>query len=207
MATKSLKRGELILKEQPLAYAPGPVTEKVCFSCHKISTKPFICGKCTSSLCNKACQMSTEHQKECALLCRITGEEFKDLKPFKPSMLLLPLRCLLLRKEAPEKWKNFIQMESHSDIRQQTPAWSFVERRLVPYLKMMLHDQIADVTFGYIWSWWLHCFIFFYWPEEYLKILLCSCFRTAAKKNIFLIDRLHRQFCLFEENLVALDII
>ena len=149
VATKSLKPGDLILKEWPLAYAPGSLVENVCFSCHKIFTKPLICSDCTSPLCNKTCQMSTEHQKECVLLRRITNEELEDQVPFKRAIFLLPLRCLLLRNEAPEKWKNFIQLEPHLDIRRQTPTWSFVERRLVPHLKKMLHDQLADATLGY----------------------------------------------------------
>jgi len=147
VATKSLKAGELILREGPLVYAPGSMAEKVCFSCHKIFAKEFVCGQCQSPLCNKTCQMSTEHQKECVLLRRISAEAFGSAAarneglPVKRALFLLPLRCLLLRREAPQKWKQLIAMEAHVQARRQTPAWSFVQRRLAPHLKTMLHDQ------------------------------------------------------------------
>lgn len=158
VATKSLKAGDVILKEFPLTVAPGSLSQRVCFACHKHFSKGYMCRQCRSPICNNTCKMSLEHQKECGLLQRIAEsiESTKSAKsaksvaasaevPVNVAVFAMPLRCLLMRLEQPDKWNNFIQMEAHMQVRRQMPTWSFVERRIAPHLLAVLKDLMPDV--------------------------------------------------------------
>lgn len=66
-----MKAGDVAMKEFPLAVAPGPLAEHVCFCCHHIFAKAHLCKFCRIPLCGTNCQMSAEHQKECHYLRKI----------------------------------------------------------------------------------------------------------------------------------------
>ena len=140
------------MKEYPLAAAPGPLSEHVCFGCHGIFVKPYVCDDCHSALCGRNCRTSPEHQKECVYLRKISpeiGESQKTEKiqsmPVQFNLLMQPLRLLLLRKEQPEKWKLLMDLESHMEARRKTQNWGFIERNIAPYLKTMLCDEMPDL--------------------------------------------------------------
>lgn len=140
------------MKDYPLAAAPGPLSERVCFGCHRIFSKPFVCGDCSIPLCSRQCQTSAEHKKECHYLIKITPEIVQRQQngklqsvPVQLSLLMLPLRLLLLRLEKPDKWKLLMHLESHMEARQMTPIWGFIERNITPFLQIMLKDEIPDL--------------------------------------------------------------
>lgn len=141
------------MKEYPLASAPGPLSEHVCFGCHRIFTKPYICNNCSSPLCSRNCQSSSEHKKECNYLMKIIPEIAKRQEngkiqsvPVQLSLLMLPLRLLLLRLEQPDKWKLLMELESHPEARKKTPIWGFIERNIAPFLQIMLADEMPDLS-------------------------------------------------------------
>ncbi len=140
------------MREYPLSAAPGPLSEHVCFGCHGIFAKPYICNDCRSPLCSHNCQESPEHKKECKYLRKISSEIVKNQEgkiqsmPVQLSLLIQPLRLLFLRKEQPEKWKLLLDLESHMKARQKTPTWGFVERNIIPYLETMLGDEMPDLS-------------------------------------------------------------
>lgn len=140
------------MREIPLSAAPGPLSEHVCFGCHGIFVKPYICNDCRTPLCSQNCQESPEHQKECKYLRKISPEIVKNQEgkiqsmPVQLSLLMQPLRLLFLHKEQPEKWKLLMDLESHMESRQKTQTWGFIERNITPYLKIMLGDEMPDLS-------------------------------------------------------------
>lgn len=66
--------------------------------------------------------------------------------PFKLSLLVLPLRLLLLRLEQPEKWELLMELESHVEIRKSTAIWGFIERNVAPYLQTMLAEKMPHLS-------------------------------------------------------------
>ena len=141
------------MKEFPLASAPGPLSEHVCFGCHRLFAKAYICCDCRSPLCSRNCQVSPEHQKECHYLTKIIPEIENRQKngkiqrvPVQLSMLMLPLRLLLLRREQPDKWNQLMDLESHMAARQSTSIWGFNQRNITPFLETMLVDEMPDIN-------------------------------------------------------------
>lgn len=154
MASQAFKPGDIVMKEFPLASAPGPLSEHVCFGCHRHFIKAYICCDCRSPLCGRDCQVSAEHQKECRYLTKIIPEIESRQKngnkiqrvPVQLSMLMLPLRLLLLRNEEPDKWNQLMDLESHMAARQTTSIWGFNQRNIAPFLEMMLIDEMPDIN-------------------------------------------------------------
>lgn len=141
------------MKEYPLAAAPGPLSEHVCFACHGHFRQPFVCRDCSSLLCSRDCQSSPEHQKECALLIKVLPELVKrqqehgnKLQSVQLSLLMLPMRLLLLRLEQPEKWKLLLDLEAHIEARKKSPVWGFIERNITPYMISMFAEQMPDLS-------------------------------------------------------------
>ena len=58
--------------------------------------------------------------------------------PVPVSALLLPMRCLLLKKQQPEKWHMIANLQSHVQDRRDTVAWNFVSKNIAPHLKTVL---------------------------------------------------------------------
>lgn len=152
MASHAFKPGDIVMKEYPLASAPGPFSQRICFGCHSLFTKAHICSDCRSPLCSSNCQTSSEHQKECCYLRKISPEIENRQKhgkiqriPVQLSMLLLPLKLLLLRREQPDKWKLLMDLESHMNARQKTSIWGFNQRHITPFLQMMLVEEMPDI--------------------------------------------------------------
>jgi hypothetical protein len=154
VASRAFKPGDIVMKEFPLASAPGPLSEHVCFGCHRHFIKAYICCDCRSPLCGRDCQVSAEHQKECRYLTKIIPEIESRQKngnkiqrvPVQLSMLMLPLRLLLLRNEEPDKWNQLMDLESHMAARQTTSIWGFNQRNIAPFLEMMLIDEMPDIN-------------------------------------------------------------
>ncbi|KAK4012902.1 hypothetical protein OUZ56_025152 [Daphnia magna] len=153
VAGRAFKPGDVVMKEYPLAAAPGPLSQHVCFGCHRLFTKAYICSDCRSPLCNYNCQMSSEHQKECCYLKKIIPEIENRQKngkiqriPVQLSMLMLPLRLLLLRREQPNKWQLLMDLESHMEARKKTSIWGFNQRNITPFLEKMLIEEMPDIN-------------------------------------------------------------
>lgn len=153
VASRAFKPGDIVMKEFPLASAPGPLSEHVCFACHRLFARAHICGDCRSPLCSRNCQVSPEHQRECGYLTKITAEIENRQRngkiqrvPVQLGMLMLPLRLLMLRREQPDKWNQLMDLESHTAARQATSIWGFNQRNITPFLEMMLIDEMPDIN-------------------------------------------------------------
>ncbi|GAB0095454.1 SET domain-containing protein [Sergentomyia squamirostris] len=126
VASRNLKFGDVILKEQPLIIGPSQVTAPVCLGClqeiQQESAKK--CSRCGWPMCSDDCEKSTNHSAECKLTEArggITIEHF--IAPHPIYQCILTLRCLLLKDTSPEKWEKLSQLESHTELRKKTPQW------------------------------------------------------------------------------------
>ena len=102
---------------------PPTPSRSTCVSLALVFTTPFYCQNCNSPLCNKNCKISAEHQQDCVLLRKIKHLADQDGETILLSLLLLSLRCLMLRVEQPEKWKlltslvdHVVERKRHSDL-------------------------------------------------------------------------------------------
>lgn len=116
-----------MLKESPLIRAPSQITSPVCVGCLQGLPQDLAleCEKCGWPICTKACQNETEHKPECELtVARGSKVSLKHyFSPHPTYQCLSVLRCLLMKKNAPETWAKIIQLESHSEQRRGSVQW------------------------------------------------------------------------------------
>jgi hypothetical protein len=57
-ATRSIKAGELILKEKPIVSGPNGKNgyHPICLSCYRIVKTNYVCSKCKWPLCSPKCE-------------------------------------------------------------------------------------------------------------------------------------------------------
>lgn len=109
VATRDVKRGEVILTERPLVFGPKLVSEPMCLGCMEKLTLPherapfYECSGCRWPLCGPKCEQSPVHRIECDLIgkahrrCPIIGTQLSS-----GYSVIVPLRCLLLEQSNPK---------------------------------------------------------------------------------------------------------
>ncbi|XP_049799871.1 SET domain-containing protein SmydA-8-like [Schistocerca nitens] len=114
VATRDLKAGELLLKEQPVAVGPraGGGRSPLCLGCwRRLPAPPPTCPRCSA-----------------APLCPGGSCQHDDSE--------LPLRCLLLAAARPDNWRQLLQLEAHAERRGPgTAVWSHNDATVVQPLK------------------------------------------------------------------------
>lgn len=67
IATRDIKVGEVILREQPLVAGPSQVTPPVCLGCYKLLTEDSAhpCSECGWPVCSENCERALPHRAEC----------------------------------------------------------------------------------------------------------------------------------------------
>uniref|UniRef100_W8C7K8 Protein msta, isoform A n=1 Tax=Ceratitis capitata TaxID=7213 RepID=W8C7K8_CERCA len=127
VATRSIKPFEIILKEAPLLCTPSQVTSPVCLGClNGIEPSDYIdCENCGWPLCGIECKGKPEHEAECEFTVKrgskVSVKEFTNPHPLYQCMGTV--RCLLLAKKDPEKWKVFSELESLEKLRRGSMQW------------------------------------------------------------------------------------
>ncbi|KAG5683117.1 hypothetical protein PVAND_012418 [Polypedilum vanderplanki] len=118
VATRDIKPGEIVLREAPLIIGPSQVTVPVCVGCLKeVREKAHgECERCGWPVCSKSCQESINHTKnECKLTVeredKVVIKHFSTVHP--TYSCLLPLRCLMLKENDPERWKKLLELQTH----------------------------------------------------------------------------------------------
>ncbi|XP_049947959.1 SET domain-containing protein SmydA-8-like [Schistocerca serialis cubense] len=136
VATRDLKAGELLLKEQPVAVGPraGGGRSPLCLGCwRRLPAPPPTCPRCSAApLCpGGSCQ---HDESECCAL-REAGEAGARLLRAGVEAVL-PLRCLLLAAARPDNWRQLLQLEAHAERRGPgTAVWSHNDATVVQPLK------------------------------------------------------------------------
>ncbi|XP_044738752.1 SET domain-containing protein SmydA-8-like [Chrysoperla carnea] len=146
VATREIPIEQTIIQECPIIVGPKTHTEFEphfipCVGCYKplpVENPPSRCTQCGWPACATHCPglfNTKEHATECAILKLRKSFAVNKLDDFYRSYALTPLRCLLLQKRDPKKWKQLIEMESHIDKRgPDTEIYQIIEENLVEYL-------------------------------------------------------------------------
>lgn len=124
VATRTIKNGEIVLKEPPLIWGPPQSTMPVCLGCGQlIDEKNNIpCVQCGWPMCSEICQKAPCHIPECRYtVLRGDKVSIKNLGVVHPTyQCVLVLRCLYQKQFLPEVWKKLEQLESHCEERKHT---------------------------------------------------------------------------------------
>ncbi|XP_066992473.2 uncharacterized protein [Anabrus simplex] len=143
-AKSDLKPGEVLLKEKPLVLGPRIGSTPLCLSCYVPLPVPVsICSQCkVAPVCGAVCERCGDHSEaECEAFRR--GTAF-DLTAYW--QVVMPLRCLLLRRAGKPAWDNLISLESHIEERRNLPIWMEHQFNVVQVLREqgLLQDDEDD---------------------------------------------------------------
>ncbi|XP_053610759.1 SET domain-containing protein SmydA-8-like isoform X2 [Plodia interpunctella] len=142
VAARDISAGEVIIQTPALAVGPCTGCGLICLGCYREldETSVIKCGGCKWPLCGSSCPglgKYTGHSTyECDTLKSVLPD-YKDLEDLKDSyQALMPLRCLLLKKADPEKWRAVSAMESHNELRKaRGDIYPMNERNVVQRIK------------------------------------------------------------------------
>lgn len=122
MAKRSLKQGEIILKEQPTLIGPQICGSMICFKCCNNLRNGYIsCLRCKiAPICTPKCVGRFHDNIECDLMAKtsLTTEMIAHY-----SQIIFPLRCLLLKQANSQLWQEIMALESHLEARRNTAIW------------------------------------------------------------------------------------
>ncbi|XP_030751723.1 SET domain-containing protein SmydA-8-like isoform X2 [Sitophilus oryzae] len=147
VASKNLKQGQLIFKENPLFLGPQLNGPARCFKCLKIIvlSRCCYCSGCdTALMCTNQCEGKYHSKIECATLksLNIKGQIIMENSP-----LIFPLRCLLLRKYDVETYKRLLDLEPHLEARRDTAIWRrhrIAVENVMQEMNLLSEDDIKD---------------------------------------------------------------
>jgi len=104
------------MKEPVTLLGPRSRTAPLCLGCHKKITGSYQCSKCHFPMCASYCEVSQNHKAECAILSKAPGSGLKITdfdSPHPAYECITPLRLLLKKETAPDKWKAIDNLQSH----------------------------------------------------------------------------------------------
>ena len=109
IATRDIQPGELIFREEAVAFGPNHDTAPLCLSCLSPVTGEFVCPDCGLPLCDERCARGEHVRWECRIFRErrnlVNIEDFSgSYHPFYQS--ITPLRCLMLKRDDPVKWNS-----------------------------------------------------------------------------------------------------
>lgn len=154
VATRNIKKGEIILKEMPLLIGPKTVTPAICLGCHKFLFVPpgqdnfNLCSQCSWPMCDYLCENNPNHQKECELF--VSKHFNPDIKFTTPGKIesnycgIMLLRLLLLKEIKPKIFEKIMTLESHLEQRRNTPLYQILGMNLPMSLKLLLGRDKID---------------------------------------------------------------
>lgn len=137
VASRDLKAGDVILKDEPLVIGPKQITEPICLGCYKRVDGSYRCQKCHWPLCGPQCEKSSDHHPECVVGLEIGSpieiSNFDEPNHFYE--VVFPLRCLALKKKSPKKYEQLMALDSHYDDRKGTHVFSENQKSIVNVLR------------------------------------------------------------------------
>ncbi|KAH8413776.1 hypothetical protein KR222_007979, partial [Zaprionus bogoriensis] len=139
-ATQQIKAKQIIFVEEPLVVGPKwylSEAEKMatvvpCVGCYTpCRLDKQLCRGCHWPICRAGC----EHESlECSVLS-LGKPKAREGPDFYRYDALLVLKCLLLQRKQPERWRVLLEMQSHEEERRGTELQQDAEQRIVSYLQ------------------------------------------------------------------------
>ncbi|XP_066945423.1 uncharacterized protein [Macrobrachium rosenbergii] len=137
VASRDLKAGDVILKEDPIVVGPKQITEPICLGCYKRVDGSYRCQKCHWPLCGPQCERSPDHLPECVVGAEIGSPieitNFEEPNHFYE--VVFPLRCLALKKKSPRKYEQILALDSHYEDRKGTHVYMENQKSIVNMLR------------------------------------------------------------------------
>ncbi|KAJ2940451.1 hypothetical protein O0L34_g134 [Tuta absoluta] len=144
VAARDLAPGDLVITEHPLVFGPkampDPEATMPCVGCYKpvFTDVGERCAKCGWPVCTGYCpglKDPRHHGAECEVLSLRPDCVINNMADYYRHDALLPLRCILLQKTDPEKWKQLLNLQSHMECRLPgTEAYDEANEFIVEYL-------------------------------------------------------------------------
>uniref|UniRef100_A0A8D9BF04 Protein msta, isoform A n=1 Tax=Cacopsylla melanoneura TaxID=428564 RepID=A0A8D9BF04_9HEMI len=140
VASRSIKAGEVVLKEVPLVQGPSQVTGPVCLGCLKSISMHTSeeCPKCGWPLCrDPQCQLSEHHVPECDWTMSKRGKKIKISNftaPHPSYECITTLRCLYKKFHQPAVWEKLMQLEAHLDECKKSPRYESDQKNVIQFL-------------------------------------------------------------------------
>ena len=147
VASRNIKAGETILKEEPLTYGPNEITKPICLGTYQpVDAKSPRCKYCGFPLIKTSkvhqeyeCQAFQDHgYKVNASTFNFDGEE-------AAYSVISPIRTLKLREKNPELWKLVWMQMSHLSKRQESQFWKKKTEKIIGLMKTMIGLAEEDV--------------------------------------------------------------
>ncbi|XP_050677182.1 SET domain-containing protein SmydA-8 [Leptidea sinapis] len=152
-AAKTIKVGDIILKEVPLITGPAQVTPAVCLGCYKLleQLKTVQCELCGWPFCSEECTTLDVHKPECHYTQqrgdKVTITNYGD--PHPNYQCITVLRCLYQRDHNQILWEKLQALESQCEARRRTPKWQSDKKMIADFIcnffklgKLFSEDEI-----------------------------------------------------------------
>jgi len=146
VASRDLKKGEILFNEPPLCIGPNAVTLPICLHCYTPVDGSFKCPKSGWPLCGPSCASKVAHNAEVVVptQCDAKFEIDSYTEPCYLYECINVMRALLLQKTSPAKYKKLMAMESHFESRRDTPAWKRTHEMVVEVMKKTLGIMVFE---------------------------------------------------------------
>ncbi|CAL4065039.1 unnamed protein product, partial [Meganyctiphanes norvegica] len=137
VASREIKQGEILMKEPVTLLGPRNRTVPVCLGCHKKITGSYKCSKCQFPMCASYCEVSQNHKAECALLSKVAGRiKINDFDSPSPAYeCITPLRVLLKKESAPDKWKSINSLQSNEKALNKSSHMYAIKNNTVNFIR------------------------------------------------------------------------
>ncbi|KPI99743.1 Protein msta, isoform A [Papilio xuthus] len=144
VARRDIAAGEVIMEEPALAVGPCSGCGLICLGCYRELDDNAIvkCKGCSWPLCSESCpgqgKYTGHSAAECTTLSSVDVKpDYNNLEDLKDCYhAITPLRCLLLKKEDPEKWASLCAMEAHNALRRaRADIWPANQKHVVRRLQ------------------------------------------------------------------------
>jgi len=152
IATRNIKRGEVIVEESPAVWGPKATNRGAsCLECASPITdlsRVIFCPECNLHFCSTACSKSPAHIRECKAMkslnisTTITMDNLSKL-----TLVILVLRCILLPDTAPENWARLRLLQDHLETRKDSQIHLMNKEFIIPFLREIGLDKafISDL--------------------------------------------------------------
>uniref|UniRef100_A0A1B6CVY0 MYND-type domain-containing protein n=1 Tax=Clastoptera arizonana TaxID=38151 RepID=A0A1B6CVY0_9HEMI len=150
-ASREIKIDENLIVESSIVLGPKIVDpEPVCLGCLRPQTGPVRCPNCLWPVCSAQCPGlfdAHKHAAECMILSIRRGKH-SESKNFRYE-IITPLRCLILQRKNPHKWKQIMSMEAHMDKRGlETDTYRYIDKNIAKHLQSEYLSKLDSDLLG-----------------------------------------------------------
>lgn len=145
VASRSIKKGEVVLVESPVVYGPKATSSGAgCCGCGVLLEDiraVIFCNACSLHFCSTTCCQSSMHKLECTSMQQFNIQTSSMEKLNLLTMAIVVLRSLLLPDTAPANWARLRLLQDHLDTQKNSQIQLMNRKFLVPFLREIGFDE------------------------------------------------------------------